>query len=278
MNMNKSTLKDVLVNFENQVVKELHYTKAEIDSSFATKTFVKDEIAKITIDSSALGDIVAGVSQEYVDEQIAGINRNIYQMDKDCRYNLMTQAGRLDVRVDDVEAQLAVDMADTSARINGLYDKFDSYATKLYVAEQIKSAQLGLEGDSSCNCDLSQYMRKDEAHKEIGNTILIRALEVKEDLRQDLGNMIDSSFDAMADIYATREYVNTQINNAQLSGGDSSVDLSNYVTKIEFNQTLDAKNYASKEYVENRLKDLDDSSSFEEFFNVDFNEILAACK
>lgn len=276
--MNKSTLKDILVNFENQVVKELHYTKAEIDSSFATKTFVKDEIAKITIDSSALGDIVAGVSQEYVDEQIAGINRTIYQMDKDCRYNLMTQAGRLDVRVDDVEAQLAADMADTSARINGLNDKFDSYATKLYVAEQIKSAQLGLEGDSSCNCDLSQYMRKDEAYKEIGNTILIRALEVKEDLRQDLGNMIDSSFDAMADIYATREYVNTQINNAQLSGGDSSVDLSNYVTKIEFNQTLDAKDYASKEYVENRLKDLDDSSSFEEFFKVDFNEILAACK
>ena len=61
--------------------------------------------------------------------------------------------------------------------------------------------------------------------------------------------------------YATTDYVITAINNAQLSGDGSSVDLSIYATKTELSNKADAdhthEGYATTEYVDNAISNIE---------------------
>lgn len=101
-------------------------------------------------------------------------------------------------------------------------DDFDleNYATKDYVGAKIAEAQLGggTDGDGNVNIDLSVYALKSDVPTKVSQ------------LTNDKGYLTEHQ--SLAG-YATEDYVTDKIAEAQLNGGGSNVDLSEYAKKSE---------------------------------------------
>lgn len=158
------------------------------------------------------------------------------------------------------------------------------YATKEYVANQINNAALG-GTTGTPNVDLSIYETKEETKTQIAaaKAEILATAATKVELAAKLdkteadtlyakkgevstGGTVDvdlseyAKTEEIAATYATKEYVTTQINNAQLGGSDAEIDLSiyatkeevanTYATKDEIPEAVDLSSYATKEEVE----------------------------
>lgn len=125
--------------------------------------------------------------------------------------------------------------------------------------------------------DLSDYVTKTELQKildELNIDIDLSNYVTKEELEYALANIDTSDIDLSA--YATKEYVTDAINNAELGGGGSSVDLSEYAKKTDLDAKADEEHthtmsditdyvaptipsldgYATEDYVDNAIANL----------------------
>ena len=118
------------------------------------------------------------------------------------------------------------------AQLNGGEVNLDGYATKDYVDDAIK--------DVDVTSQLQDYAKKTELHTHTNKTVL-DGITNNKITEWDNKSTFDGNYNSLTNKptipslngYATEEFVQTAIDNAQLSGDSGTVDMTNYALKTE---------------------------------------------